>query len=196
MFSSFTGSFSAGRRKPNSVQLTPPSGLDVPEQLITNYDFSDGANGWTVGGGVGTYSYTSSNQVAVYNGQLYFTYVLRTVTRNIDVSGIIADAVSLKATANLRHREKSDAATYTQIDKYTFTVAFKNSSGATVITKTTGLSNAPQDFTDINLTLNWSEIPSTFSTITTAAISISGIDTGYWNGNHGPIVDYIKLVAS
>lgn len=195
MFSSFTGSFSAGRR-PNPVTVNPPAGLEVPEQLITNYDFSDGTAGWTAGGGFGTYSYNASNQVAVHNSQLYFTYVLRTVTRNIDVSSIIADAISLVATANLKHREKSDAATYTQIDTYTFTVAFKNSSGATVITKTTGLSNAPKDFTDINLTLNRSEIPATFSTITTAAISISGIDTGYWNGNHGPIVDYIKLVAS
>lgn len=195
MFSSFTGSFSAGRR-PTIVSLNQPPGLDVPEQLITNYDFSNGSTGWTASNGFGTYSYNASNQVAVYNGQLYFTYVLRTVTRSINVSNIITFATSLTATANLRHREKSDAATYTQIDKYTFTVAFKNSSGATVATKTTGLSNAPQNFTDINLTLNWSEIPSTFSTITTADISLSGIDTGYWNGNHGPIVDYIKLVAS
>ena len=173
--------------------LTP---LETPVQLVTNSDFTNGTTGWTAGGGFGTYSYTSSNQVALNNGELYFTYVLRTVSRNIDVSSVITNALSLKATVNIRHQEKGDAATYTQVDTYTFTVAFKNSSGATVITKTTGLSNAPQYATDIDLTLNRSEIPATFGTITSADVSVSGVDKGNWNGNHGPIVKYITLTAS
>jgi hypothetical protein len=65
-----------------------------------------------------------------------------------------------------------------------------------VTTKTTGLSNAPQTATDVDLILNRSEIPATFGTITSAVVSVSGIDTGYWNGNHGPIVKYITLTAS
>jgi hypothetical protein len=176
------------------TSISPP--LEEPVQLVTNSDFSDGTDGWTAAGGFGTYSYSSSNQVALNNGELYFTYVLRTVSRNIDVSSIIANALSLKATVNIRHREKGDAATYTQIDTYTFTARFKNSSGATVTTKTTGLSNAPQTATDIDLTLNRSEIPTTFGTITSVDLAVSGIDTGYWNGNHGPIVKYITLTAS
>jgi len=178
----------------NDTSTSAP--LEEPMQLITNSDFTDGTNGWTAAGGFGTYSYTASNQVALYNGELYFTYVSRTVARNIDVSSVIANALSLKATVNIRHREKSDAGTYTQVDTYTFTVTYKNSSGATVLTKTTGLSNAPQNSTDINLILNRSEIPATFGTITTAAISVSAVDSGNWNGNHGPIVKYITLTAS
>jgi hypothetical protein len=176
------------------TSVAPP--LEEPVQLVTNSDFSDGTDGWTAAGGFGTYSYTSSNQVALNNGELYFTYVLRTVSRNIDVSSVIANALSLKATVNIRHQEKGGAATYTQVDTYTFTATFKNSSGATVTTKTTGLSNAPQNATDIDLTLNRSEIPATFGTITSVDVSVSGIDTGYWNGNHGPIVKYIKVTAS
>lgn len=170
--------------------------LENPVQLSTNSDFTNGTDGWSSTGGFGSYSYTSSDKVSLYNGELYFTYVLRTVSQTMDVSSVIANTASFKATVNIRHQEKGGAATYTQVDTYTFTVAFKNSSGATVTTKTTGLSNAPQYATDIDLTLNRSEIPATFGTITSAVVSVSGIDTGYWNGNHGPIVKYITLTAS
>jgi hypothetical protein len=170
--------------------------LANPVELATNSDFTNGTTGWTAGGGFGTYSYTSSNQVALYNGELYFTFQLRTVSQTMDVSSVIANTASFTATVNIRHQEKGGAATYTQVDTYTFTVVFKNSSGATVTTKTTGLSNAPQNATDVDLTLNRSEIPATFGTITSAVVSVSGIDSGYWNGNHGPIVKYITLTAS
>ena len=171
------------------------AGLANPVQLVTNSDFTSGTTGWTASGGFGTYSYTSSNQVALNNGELYFTYVLRTVSRNIAVTSVIPNALSLKATVNIRH-DQNGGGTYTSIDTYTFTVVYKNSSGATVTTKTTGLSNAPQNATDIDLTLNRSEIPATFDTITTAAISVSGVDKGNWNGQHGPVVKYITLTAS
>ena len=172
-----------------------PAGM-APQQLITNSDFSDGTTGWTASGGFGTYSYTSSNQIALYNGELYFTYVSRTLSRSIPVSSVIADAATFTAVVNLRHREKGDAGTYTQVDTYTFTVTYKNSSNGTVITKTTGTSNAPQNSTDISLVLDRSEIPATFDTIATAEISLTAQDLGYWNGNHGPIVRYITLTAS
>ena len=61
---------------------------------------------------------------------------------------------------------------------------------------TTGNVNAPQYFTDVTLTLNKSEIPLTFNTITSAVVQITGIDTGYCNGNHGPLVEYVTLTAS
>ena len=85
-----------------------------------------------------------------------------------------------------------------QIDQYSFEVLFKNSSGSTIISKrtpTSGQQNAPQYFTDISLTLNRSDIP-TFDTIYSIQVNISGIDIGYWNGNHGPMIDYVTLVAS
>lgn len=178
------------------VVYVPAAGVNPPQQLITNYNFASGTTGWTASGGFGTYSYTSSNLIALYNGELYFTYVSRTLTRSVSVSSIINDANTLTVVANLRHRENGDGATYTSIDTYNFTVVFKNSSGGTVATRSTGTVNAPQNFTDITLTLNRSEIFSTFNTIVTAEISLTGIDTKFWNGNHGPIVRYVTLTAS
>lgn len=175
----------------NMVQGTPLA--PTVTQLLTNPDFSLGTTGWSATGGFGTYSYTSSNQVAVLDGILYFTYVSRTVSQSVNVSSYILSANSFEGILNIRHREKSDDPTYTQIDTYNFTLLFKNSGGTTITTKTTGTTNAPQNFTDITLTLNRSEIPSTFDTITTVELQITGIDTGFWNGNHGPMVDYVNL---
>ena len=179
-----------------TINDTSTSPSMTPEQLITNSDFSGGTTGWTASGGFGTYSYSSGSQIAINpDGYPQFSYTSRTMSRNIDVSSVTNDASTFTAVVNLRHDDKN-AGGYTQIDTYNFTVVYKNSSGGTVITKTTGTSNAPQNFTDITLTLNRSEIPSTFNTITTAAISLTGIDTGYWQGQHGPVVRYITLTAS
>jgi hypothetical protein len=171
----------------------------APTQLLLNSNFDNGTTNWTASGGFGSYSYTSSNQVAVLNGVLYFTYVNRTVSQSVSVSDIISDVNIFTAVVNIKHREKGDAPTYTQIDKYSFEVIFKNSSGVTVTSKRTpsvGQQNAPQNFTDVTLILNRSEISSTFNTISTVQVSISGIDTGFWNGNHGPMVDYVTLTVS
>lgn len=176
----------------NDTSLTPTM---TPQQLITNSDFSGGTTGWTASGGFGTYSYTAGSQIALYNGELYFSFTSRTLSRNVTVSSVTADASTFTAVVNLRHDDKAIGG-YTQIDTYNFTVAYKNSSGGTVITKTTGTSNAPQNFTDITLTLNRSEIPAIFNTITSASISLTGIDTGGWAGNHGPVVKYITLTAA
>jgi len=48
----------------------------------------------------------------------------------------------------------------------------------------------------VTLILNRSEIAATFNTISSIQVNISGNDTGYWNGNHGPMVDYVTLMAS
>jgi hypothetical protein len=167
-----------------------------PIQLLTNPDFDSGTTGWSASGGFGTYSFTSSNQVAVLDGILYFTFVSRTVSQSVNVSSYISSANTFNGILNIRHRQRSDDGGYTQIDTYNFTLLFKNSVGTTIITKTTGTSNAPQNFTDVVLTLNRSEIPLTFDTINTVDIQITGIDTGFWNGNHGPMVDYVELNVS
>ena len=168
----------------------------TPTQLITNSDFTNGSTGWSATGGFGTYSYTLSNQVAILDNVLYFTYVSRTVSRTVNLSSYSSLANTYTGVVNIRHREKGDNGLYTQIDKYTFTITYKNSGGGTVISKTTGNVNAPQNFTDISLTLNRSEIPLTFDDITSADVQVTGIDTGFWNGNHGPLVQYITLTAS
>jgi hypothetical protein len=184
-----------------SLLTATPTPTPTPEplepiQLITNSDFTNGSTEWSATGGFGTYSYTSSNQVAILDNILYFTFVSRTVSQTVNVIPYISSANTFTGVVNIRHRQRSDNGLYTEIDKYTFTIIYKNSGGGTVITKTTGNVNAPQYFTDISLTLNRSEIPLTFDTITSAVVQVTGIDTGYWNGNHGPLVDYITLTAS
>lgn len=165
-------------------------------QLLTNSDFSSGTTGWTATGGFGTYSFTSSSQVAVLDGILYFSYVSRIVSQIINTSSYIASANSFNGIVRIKHRQRGDDGGYTQIDTYNFTLLFRNAAGTTISTKTTGTVNAPQNYTDVTLTLNRSEIPATFDTINTVEVRVTGIDTGFWNGNHGPMVDYIKLNVS
>lgn len=192
--SSFSGPLSK-LFKNNSVNYI----IFNPIQLLSNPTFDNGIIGWTSNRGFANYSYYSASQPAVLNSVLYFSYVNTIVSQSVSVNGIIGDVTKFTAVINIKHREKGDAPTYTQIDKYSFEVLFKNASGTTVITKRTpasGQQNAPQYFTDLTLTLDRSEIPLTFNTISSIQVNISGIDTGYWNGNHGPMVDYVTLTAS
>ncbi len=180
-----------------TITLTPtitptltitPTPLDST-QLLVNPHFDLGTTGWSATGGFGTWSFNSSNQAAVSNGVLYFTYVSRTVSQSVNVSSYISSADSFEGILNIKREQNGP----NNNDTYTFTLLFKNSSGATVATKTTGSSIAPLDYTDVTLTLNRSEIPSTFDTITTVDVQITGVDAGFWNGNHGPWVDYVNL---
>lgn len=163
-----------------------------PTQLLTNSDFSLGTTGWSATGGFAPYSFTASNRVAVLDGVLYFTFTSRTVSQSVNVSSQIALANSFNGIINIQRI----ANTANVNDTYTFTLIFRNSANSTVIQKTTGNSIAPQNFTDIQLTLNRSEIPTTFDTITTVEAQVTGLDAGFWNGNHGPMVNYIKLDVS
>jgi hypothetical protein len=170
-----------------------------PVQLLLNPSFDNGTTSWTSNRGFTNYSYFTANQPAVLSSILYFSYVNTTVSQSVSVSGIISDANRFTAVINIRHRQKGDDPTYTQLDQYAFEVLFKNAAGATIATKrtpTSGQQNAPQYFTDVTLTLNRSDIPATFNNIASVQVNISGIDTGYWNGNHGPMVDYVTLTGS
>ena len=163
-----------------------------PIQLLTNSDFDSGTTGWSASGGFGTWSYTLSNQVAVLNGVLYFTYISRTVSQSVNVSSYVSSANSFGGVLNIKREENGP----NNNDTYNFTLLFKNSGGTTIATKTTGSSIAPLNYTDITLTLNRSEIPATFDTITSVEVQVTGVDAGFWNGNHGPWVEYIKLNVS
>jgi len=177
----------------NNNQIWPELTTELtPTQLLTNSDFSSGTTGWTASGGFGTWSFTSSNRIAVLNGVLYFTYVSRTVSQSVNVSSLITSANSFSGVINIKREENGP----NNNDTYNFVLLFKNSSGTTIATKTTGTTIAPLNYTDITLTLNRSEIPTTFNTITTVEVQLTGVDAGYWNGNHGPWVDYIQLNVS
>jgi hypothetical protein len=163
-----------------------------PIQLLLNSSFDDGTNNWTATGGFGAYSYTLSNQVAVLNGVLYFTYVSRTVSQSVTVSDIISSVNTFTGVLNIKRTVSGS----NNNDTYSFVLLFKNSSGTTIATKTTGTVIAPLNFTDIILTLNRSEISGTFNDISSVQVNITGLDAGFWNGNHGPVVDYVTLTAS
>jgi hypothetical protein len=75
---------------------------NTPTQLLTNSDFSSGTTGWTASGGFGTWSFTSSNQAAVLNGVLYFTYVSRTVSQSVNVSSYVSTANSFTGIVNIK----------------------------------------------------------------------------------------------
>jgi len=176
---------------PTPTPTTTPEPLE-PTQLLVNPDFDSGTTGWSATGGFGTWSFTLSNQVAVLNGVLYFTFVSRTVTQSVNVSSYISTSNTFTCIVNIKREENGPNNNYT----YTFVLLFKNSSVVTVATKTTGSNIAPLNYTDITLTLNRSEIPSTFDTITSVDVQITGVDAGFWNGNHGPWVDYVRLNVS
>jgi hypothetical protein len=177
----------------NNTQIWPEFTTELtPTQLLTNYDFSSGTTGWTASGGFGTWSFTSSNRIAVLNGVLYFTYVSRTVSQSVNVSSLITSANSFSGVINIKREENGP----NNNDTYNFVLLFKNSAGTTIATKTTGTTIAPLNYTDVTLTLNRSEIPTTFNTIATVEVQLTGVDAGYWNGNHGPWVDYIQLNVS
>ena len=106
-------------------------------ELLVNYDFNDGSSGWTASGGFGTYSYTSSNQIAVLDGIAYFTYVSRTLSQIVSVSDSIENVDNFVCVLNIKHRQKNDDGGYTQVDTYNFEVLFKDSSNNTMITKRT-----------------------------------------------------------
>lgn len=195
MFSSFSGSFRAGRRA-SAVVYAPAAGVSPAQQLVTNSSFDSGTTGWTASGGFGSYSISSASQIAITGGIAYFSYVSRTLSQNVSLTSVISNANTFTGVVNIKHREKSDAGTYSQIDTYNFTLVFKNSGGTTIATKTTGTVNAPQNYTDVTLTLNRSEIPATFGSIASVDVQVTGLDTGYWNGNWGPMVQYITLTAS
>ena len=177
----------------NNNQIWPELTTELtPTQLLINSDFSSGTTGWTASGGFGTWDFYSSNRIAVLNGVLYFTYVSRTVSQSVNVSSLITSANSFSGVINIKREENGP----NNNDTYNFVLLFKNSSGTTITMKTTGTTIAPLNYTDITLTLNRSEIPTTFNTITTVEVQLTGVDAGFWNGNHGPWVDYIQLNVS
>jgi hypothetical protein len=147
----------------NNNQIWPELTTELtPTQLLINSDFSSGTTGWTASGGFGTWSFTSSNRIAVLNGVLYFTYVSRTVSQSVNVSSLITSANSFSGVINIKREENGP----NNNDTYNFVLLFKNSSGTTIATKTTGTTIAPLNYTDITLTLNISEKTIVFRVIT------------------------------
>ncbi len=181
-----------------------PSGA-TPTQLLVNSGFTDGTTGWTSSTGFQTYDFYSGSKPAVTDtindnglvgsdGYLVLSYVSATVSQTVSISNI-TDYNIITAVINIaRTPNREDIG----LDKFSFQVVYKNASNTTVATKRTpasGTQAVPLAFTDYTLTLTRNDNPN-FDTITSATVSIAGIDGGYWAGTHGPAVDYCTLTLT
>lgn len=182
-----------------------PSGA-TPVQLLVNSGFTDGTTGWTTPApGFQTYDYYSGSSPAVTatindngvvgsDGYLVLSYVSRTVSQTVSITdisnyNIITAVINIARTAN-----REDIG----LDKFSFQVVYKDASNNTVATSRTpvsGTQTAPTAFTDFTLTFTRDDSVA-FDTIVSATVSISGIDGGFWAGNHGPAIDYCTLTLS
>jgi len=165
-------------------------------QLLLNSEFDDGTNGWVASQGFQIYSAGSGGKPAILNGSLVFSHN--------DASNVVSQTVNVNTTGidkfdsvlNIRHNQNGGS-NYTNIDKFYFLVLFKDNQNNTLATKrfpSVGTENCPQSPTDYTLTLTRQEIFN-FDSISSITVSIFGDDTGFWAGNYGPVVDYVRLTA-
>jgi hypothetical protein len=193
----------------NMVTGTPTTPAYPPgTQLLENPEFTDivsnGANGWSSSQGWDAYSATLANSpTAVTNMPIYtgvyptssstgfviFSYVSATVSQTVSISNLIGINIItvLLNIANVSNRDLTDT--------FTLQVQYKNSTGTVLYTTSTGSISAPSTWTDYTLTLPRDGSPN-FDLIKSITVNITGIDTGFWNGQFGPAMDYCRLTVS
>jgi hypothetical protein len=201
-----------GRNEEAGEAPPPDPGPSPGTQLLTNSDFIDktgnAATGWTSSPGWQAYAFDNSGGVTnmpcvvttmpvragVYptsssTGFVIFSYVTATVSQTISLTGLgginsIATVLNIVNVSNGRN------------DTFNLTVTFKNASGVTIFSLTTGTINAPAAFTDYTLTLNRSGNEPNFNNIRSITVSITAIDSGFWGGQYGPAMDYCTLTVN
>lgn len=192
-----------------SAEVTPqipPPGPPVGTQLLLNPEFTEitnnSADSWVSSRGWQAYSETSASApTAVANmptrdvyptststGFIIFSYVSATVSQTVTIPSLtgintITGILNIANTANNAR------------DNFTFQIQYKNSAGTVLYTTSTGSTPAPDIWTDYNLTLTRAASPN-FDLIKAITVSITGIDSGFWNGQFGPVVDYCTLIVS
>lgn len=189
-----------------------PSGA-TPVQLLVNSGFTDGTTGWTSTAGFQNppFVYNSgskpivvtsvpseitglNNNITGSDGYLIFSFTSATVSQTVSIASI-SDYNIITAVINIArvpNRENIG------IDAFSFQVVYKDAANATVATKRTpasGTQSAPTSLTDYTLTFTRDD-SAAFDTITSAVVSITGIDAGFWAGQYGPVVDYCTLTLS
>ena len=185
-----------------------PSGA-TPVQLLVNSGFTDGTTGWSsipvfqttpfiFESGTNPIIVTSINDNGITgsDGYLIFSFSSATVSQSVSITDI-ANYNIITAVINISRIPNNNVSRPTP-DAFSFEIVYKNASNATVATKRTpasGTQSAPTSFTDYTLTFTRDDNVN-FDTITSATVNISGIDNGYWLGQHGPAVDYCTLTLS
>jgi hypothetical protein len=185
----------------------PTPAYEPNTQLLINPEFteivSNGANGWTSTRGWDAWSGISANKpTAVTNmpiregiyptststGFVIFSFAPATISQTVTIDNLVG-VNTITGVLNIVNVSNNAP------DNFTFQIQCKNSTGTVLYTKTTGSIQAPDSWTDYTLTLTRAESPN-FDLIKSITVNITSIDTGYWNGQYGPTMDYCRLTVS
>lgn len=193
--------------------ITPPSAPAYASntQLLINPEFTDitdnAADGWVSSVGWQVWGYqTGSKPTAVINmpiragvyptsdstGFAIFSFIPATISQTVPISNLVGINI-ITGVLNIVNVSNGAA------DNFTFQIQYKNSTGATLYTKTTGSIAAPSSWEDYILILTRDDTtdPSKpFDAITSITVSITSKDTGFWAGQYGPAIDYCRLTVS
>jgi hypothetical protein len=193
-----------------SVPVTPQlpiPGPPVGTQLLLNHEFTEitnnGADGWASSRGWQAYSGISANsptavltmpiRTDVYaisdtSGFVIFSYISATVSQTVAVPSLTG-INTITGVLNIVNTNNNAT------DTFTFQIQYKNNAGTVLYTTTTGNINAPNTWTDYTLTLTRATSPN-FDLIKVITVNITGIDSGFWNGQYGPAMDYCTLTVT
>ena len=201
---------SAGRRFAKTKQTVAP-GPTPGTQLLLNSGFTDfnastgAATSWSASPGWQAFSpsYSASRPCTVTNmpsyagvyptssstGFVIFSYVSATISQTINITSLtgINTITGVLNIANTNNRSLGDT--------FTFQIQYKNAAGTVLYTSTTNSTTAPAAWTDYTLTLTRASSPN-FDLIKSATVNITGIDSGFWNGQFGPAMDYCTLTLT
>lgn len=145
------------------------------DNLVSNYNFSDGSTSWS----------TSSGSCLISGGMIAYSYSSDTVSQTVSISstsGVNSYTVYFNTVS-----------AWYGTGSFGVTVTFLNSEGGTVGTLTTSSSSTSSVWTQNSLTLNRSDYSSTFDTITSVTIAVTGCDTIGWAGYYGPRITNVIL---
>ncbi len=189
---------------PDPVPSDPPA-YTSGTQLLSNPEFTvitdNGASGWTSTQGWDSYSYTFANSpttvmnmpdgypISTSTGFVIFSFQSATISQTIPIISLVGinTITGVLNIVNVSNRNMTDT--------FTFQIQYKNSTGLVLYTTTTNSIQAPATWTDYTLTLTRNASPN-FDLIKSITVNITSIDVGYWNGHHGPAMDYCRLTVS
>lgn len=201
---------------PSPAPVPSPAPIPVtipPEtQLLVNPEFTDiisnGANGWTSSRGWQPYSETSASApttvitmptrdvypTSTSTGFVIFSFQSATISQTINIDNLIG-IDTITGVLNIVNVPNRPTEIGNNADTFTFQIQYKNSTGVVLYTSTTGNIRCPSTWTDYTLTLTRAGSPN-FDLIKSITVSITGLDSGYWNGQYGPAIDYCRLIVS
>lgn len=174
-----------------------PAPVGPATNVVQNPNFTSTAS-WTSSVGFGATDtnsvlYNSSKPVVITSdaSSTYTSYLLFSYPQNQTVTQTVALTTPRSSYTFSYQVAGKQNGTNPVLDKFYANVAFKNAANTTIHTIGT------TTYSDVT-TQTWSSRTFTTSTdvssATTAVITLSGYDNGYWNGNYGARFTQISLV--